>query len=241
MKKPLLFLLLLFTYQVSISQCVTNATNFGNNTVGAYEVTGDITVTLNANNTVSLDLGSNFQTAAGPDVRAFLVNSNGLSDTDLKNSLIADLENIELGLVGCTGCNPILPQDGAKSFTVPVPNNVNIQDFDRVFFYCLQFNAFWDFGSFTSFSPSNCNILSIEELKLNTIVVYPNPAKDIIRISSPRNLEVSIEIANVLGKKVYSHVGLTNQEINISNLKSGIYILSARTGNKRVSKKLVIE
>ena len=84
MKHIQLCLFLFLTYQFSFSQCTTNATNFGNSTDVDYEVFGDVSVTLNTNNTVSLDLGSNFITAAGPDVRAYLVNSNGLTDSELK-------------------------------------------------------------------------------------------------------------------------------------------------------------
>jgi hypothetical protein len=241
MIKKILVLLPLFFQQIIISQCATNATNFGNNTVGAYEVTGDVTITLNTDNTVTLDLGSNFQTASGPDIRAFLVNSNGLSNNDLSNSLIADLENIEMGLVGCSGCVPVLSEDGAKSFTKPIPGGVNIQDFDRVFFYCLQFNAFWDFGSFTPYSPSNCTLLNLNDFDQTSIAIYPNPAKDIIYIKSGNKSKVHIEIANVLGKTVYSQMSSTNEEINISNLKSGIYILSLRSEKGKVSKKLVLE
>lgn len=241
MKKILLSLLLLTFYNLSIAQCPTNVSNFGNNTTVAYEVSGDVSLTLNSNNTITLDLGSNFETAGGPDIRAFLVNSNGLSDNDLKDTKIADLENLEFGLVGCSGCNPIIPEDGAKSFTISIPNGTNIQNFDRVFFYCLQFDAFWDFGNFTPFSSSNCSILGIEDLKLNAITIYPNPAKTSINLIGLPHSQVKIEIANILGKTAYSNTLLSNQEINISNLKSGIYILSVQTETGRVSKKLVIE
>ena len=174
MKKLLLSIILFFVYQFSIAQCVALATNFGNNTVVSYEVTGDVTVTLNTNNTVSLDLGSNFMTAAGPDVRVYLVNSNGMSDTALKTTKIANLINIEFGLVSCTGCVPLIPANGAKTFNVSVPNGQDIRDYDKVFFYCLQFDAFWDFGSFTSFTDANCDVLSVDNnnnFKLKNIIL----------------------------------------------------------------------
>ncbi|WP_298530668.1 T9SS type A sorting domain-containing protein [uncultured Algibacter sp.] len=241
MKKTILSLLLFTIYNFGAAQCTTNASNFGNNTVEAYEISGDVSVTLNSNNTITLDLGSNFETGGGPDIRAYLVNSDGLSDNDLKSTKIADLEHIEFGLVGCSGCNPVIPEDGAKSFTVPIPNGANIENYNRVFFYCLQFDAFWDFGNFTPYSSSNCNILSVEDLKLSAITIYPNPAKNFINLKGFPNNEVKIEIADILGKIAFSYTGLSNQEINISHLKSGIYILSVFTETGRTSKKLVIE
>ncbi|RMZ50481.1 T9SS C-terminal target domain-containing protein [Flavobacteriaceae bacterium PRS1] len=93
MKKSLLFLSLSLFFQQTYSQCIESVTNFGNNTVPAYQITGDVTVTLNANDTFTLDLGANFNTASGPDVRAYIVKSNGLSDVMLQTAKISDLEN----------------------------------------------------------------------------------------------------------------------------------------------------
>ncbi len=92
MQKILLFIVSLITSFLGYSQCTTSASNFGNNTnTPSYNVSGDVSVTLNADNTVTLDLGANFQTADGPDIRAYLVNSNGLSNTQLQGTKIADI------------------------------------------------------------------------------------------------------------------------------------------------------
>ncbi|TGV04117.1 T9SS type A sorting domain-containing protein [Flavivirga rizhaonensis] len=243
MKKLLLLFILSLITQTGISQCTTSASSFGNNTnITSYNVSGDVTVTLNNNNTVTLDLGTNFQTAGGPDIRAYLVNSNGASDTALRNSKIADLDNIEFGLVGCTGCIPAIPSNGAKSFTVNIPNGKNIEDFDRVFFYCLAFDQFWDFGSFASFNATNCSsVLNIEENAFNKTSIFPNPASSIVRISSPTDALTQIRIFNALGKVVHQSEVRLNNDIDVSNLKSGIYILSAISDRQSISKKLVIK
>jgi hypothetical protein len=233
-------LTLFFTINNGSAQCEQEVTDFGNNVnIPQYNISGDVDVTLNADNTISLDLGSNFATAAGPDIRAFLVNSNGLSDTALRNSLISELENIEFGLVGCTSCG--LSQNGAKSFTVAIPNTVDIEDFDKVFFYCLQFDQFWDFGTHTSFSDSNCSILNIEDIALNTISLYPNPAKDAITLKGKTNQEAEIYIYNVLGELVTEKTQNFNSIIDISELESGLYLVQISFEGNQTTKRLIIE
>ena len=116
------------------AQCIENLTGFGNNPDDAsYNITGDVSVTLNANNTITLNLGSNFSTLEGPDVRAYLVDSNGVSDSVLATTLIADLNNFEFGLTQA---------NGQQTFTVEIPEGKDITKFNKVFFYCLQYNHF---------------------------------------------------------------------------------------------------
>lgn len=242
MKTKLLLLLLTFSFYVGNTQCTTIATNFGNNTNPNYEVTGNVSVTLNSNNTVTLDLGSTFMTAPGPDVRAYLVNSNGLSNSQLQNTPIANLVNIEFGLVSCSECSPVIPSNGSKSFTANIPAGQDITNYDKVFFYCLQFNAFWDFGDFASFTNANCNVLSVNSNTiLNTIDLYPNPAVNNILITNNKQLNIDIEIYNVLGNKVLETKKNTTKEqtINLSSLKSGVYLVQINTNGNSITKRLI--
>lgn len=231
MKKSLLCLSLALFFQQVNSQCVQSATNFGNNTVPAYEVIGDVTVTLNANDTFTLDLGANFSTAAGPDVRAFIVKSNGLSDATLQTTPIASLENIEFGLT---------TSSGTQTFNIAIPNGTAIEEFDRIFFYCLQFNAFWDFSSFTPFTSSNCNLLGLEDNSINKISIYPNPARNIIHLKGLTDNETEIRIFDILGMLTYSQ-NKNIENIDVSQLNAGIYLLSISNQGRRTTQKLVIQ
>ncbi len=236
MKKFLLLLPLLLSYQASISQCARAANSFGNNTMNSsYNISGDVTVTLNANDTVTLDLESNFSTASGPDVRAYLIDSKGASDEVIRNSSVVDYpatDIIEFGL--------ITTFNGASSFTVSVPGSVDILQFDKVYFNCFANDVLWDFGSYTPFTSGTCT-LSLEDDTFNKISIYPNPTDNLIRIASPTNEIVQIRIFNTLGKVIYQKEKRLNQDIDVSNLKSGIYILSATSDRKNISKKLVIK
>lgn len=67
----------------------------------------------------------------------------------------------------------------------------------------------------------------------NKVAVYPNPVKESLNIKIQNDLNISsIRITNILGKVVHSNINTKNeQSINVSNLKTGIYILSLKSEN----------
>lgn len=241
MKRKLLVLLCAAFGALQINaQCTEAATDFGNNTnISSYNVSGDVSVTLNANNTVTLDLASNFMTAAGPDIRAYFVKSNGMSDAALASSLIGDLDAFQFGLVGAIGS---VNQNGAKSFTIAIPPGDNISDYDRVFFYCLQFNQFWDFGKITAFTGATCSLLSVTENNLKeTVKVYPNPANDYFEITNDSQNPISVNIYDLLGNKVITAESsrLKKQSFSLASLNSGVYLVELKSDNQKLVKKLI--
>ncbi len=243
MKTSLLFstiLIVLFTDNISNAQCVAPASNFGNNSgVPSYNVTGDVTVTLNAGGqTITLDLGANFKTTPGPDVKVHLVKSKGMSNTDLSSTRLSKLEYIYFGLVSGGGVSP----NGAKSFTVNAPAGTVIEDYDTVFFYCVQFNAFWDLGKFTAFSPANCSVLGVEEsIFSKQITIYPNPVVDKLHINNSNANVVGIKIYSTLGKLLFEDNMSNKKTVNISYLSSGIYFMEISSGDKKLIRKIVKE
>ncbi|MBL4663016.1 MAG: T9SS type A sorting domain-containing protein [Flavobacteriaceae bacterium] len=240
MKKITAILTLLFITQFSISQCLEEVADFGNNmTIPMYNITGSVELTLNGDDTITLDLGTDFMTAAGPDIIAFLVNSNGLTDAQLANTQISALENLQFGLVGSNTIN----QNGAKSFTIDIPPSSDIQDFDKVFFYCLQFNQFWDFGSYTPYSPATCDlILSIEEINFAAATVWPNPVQDQIYLAASGLNALSVKIYDLLGNIVTNYGKVTHKEVlDVSALNSGLYLIELTTeeGNSKIERLVV--
>jgi len=243
MKTKLLFLITLVIsfVQFSKAQCSVSANSFGNNTIFGYDISGEVIVTLNNNNTITLDLGTDFSTADGPDLRAYLVDSDGMSNVQLQNANISSLNNIEFGLVSCTGCSPVINASEDKSFTVPIPTGKDITDFDKVFFYCLQFNAFWDFGSFTRFTSTNCSILNIEDTTFENFSLYPNPSNGKVTLQAQNNNKAQISVYNILGSQVYATYQDLNSELDLSALESGAYLVRVETEGEQTIKRLIIE
>ena len=79
----------------------------------------------------------------------------------------------------------------------------------------------------------------VEDESLVTLNVYPNPAIDVLNISSQSTIN-TVEIFNVLGQKVITmQVEDTSTEINVSNLNAGIYLIKYEINNSTSTKKFV--
>ncbi len=79
---------------------------------------------------------------------------------------------------------------------------------------------------------------------LNDITVYPNPTNGQFTVlSSVGSGQLSVEIYNVLGEKVYSQLNIQNSTfgINISSEPNGIYLIRIldKDGNLVGMKKVV--
>ncbi|PQJ79509.1 T9SS type A sorting domain-containing protein [Polaribacter porphyrae] len=233
MKTLLLTAFLSFTFLHINGQCSENATNFGNNTsTPSYNIAGDIEVVLNTNNSVTINFGSNFSTASGPDVRLYLIKSEGKSIADLKSINPTTLDNISFGLIGFSG---------TQNYTETIPNDVDISEYDTVFFYCLQFTAFWDLGTFTPFSANSCSVLDVDTFTVDEISFYPNPAKNQIQLSNIDGVSAEIRIFNLLGKQVFHQSKISEKTIDISSFNKGIYLVKIDVDGKSKMQKLVIQ
>lgn len=97
-----------------------------------------------------------------------------------------------------------------------------------------------------SFFPDSANAqVSTEEKPNETTIeqlsIYPNPATgQKVYITTKTNQNKKIEVYNVLGKPVLS-TNLSGNELNISSLESGIYILKIKEGKNSATRKLVIQ
>ncbi|MBA3681831.1 MAG: T9SS type A sorting domain-containing protein [Bacteroidetes bacterium] len=78
--------------------------------------------------------------------------------------------------------------------------------------------------------------------------VFPNPANEkcVVSLNLNENSNLEISILNYLGQVVKqvnhkAQFGTNDIEINIANLKSGIYFVNVKNGNATSTKKLVVE
>jgi len=96
----------------------------------------------------------------------------------------------------------------------------------------------------------NTTILSINDLQAGAFQIFPNPSIDkkvtILRDSSIANIDdVSVSVFAMNGAKVYENEQPLNSEfhsteLDLSNLKSGIYIIRINSNNFESSYKLII-
>ena len=111
-----------------------------------YAITGDAVLQLLDNGALKLSLTSDFTTPRGPDVRILLGNELSLSGAE--------------EIVNLTDLNHF---GGAATFDVP--ENIGIDDFNFVLFYCVQFQQFWASGELVesgdSLQDSTCQMSTV--------------------------------------------------------------------------------
>lgn len=83
--------------------------------------------------------------------------------------------------------------------------------------------------------------LSLNKDIVSKFKIYPNPAQNKLTIESNSVTITSIQIHDLLGKKVLEQKMSSSPNINVSDLSNGIYLLTIKADNKSVTKKLVIE
>ena len=85
----------------------------------------------------------------------------------------------------------------------------------------------------------NMTGISTEDVAIDNIAVYPNPAKDIVYIQNAEG--ASIEVYNMNGSQVINLNNLQSNRIDISNLDNGLYILRIVKGNELKNVKLEVK
>jgi len=81
--------------------------------------------------------------------------------------------------------------------------------------------------------------LSIDENFAKKFSVYPNPTSSLINISSTEQVD-RVDLYNPLGQIVLSKTNNLTK-LNIENLKQGLYVLKLYSGDKSVTKKIIID
>ena len=84
-------------------------------------------------------------------------------------------------------------------------------------------------------------LLGVDEFSKESITVYPNPAKDILIIDGNPGIQIdSIQVYDLLGELILQENGDTNQ-IDVSSLNSGVFLIKIETDKGVLTKKLIKE
>ena len=77
--------------------------------------------------------------------------------------------------------------------------------------------------------------LSVEGFETEEIAIYPNPATNFFKISQ-NDIVASIDLYNIVGKKVKRYNYSPYAEFDISNLPNGLYLVSLLDKNESILK-----
>lgn len=85
-------------------------------------------------------------------------------------------------------------------------------------------------------------ILGVEDSAKHEAVLFPNPANKTVTISSSNSLQ-SVSIYNILGSEILTvnDINATSQQIDISALPSGIYLVKAQNASNNISVKRLVK
>jgi hypothetical protein len=92
------------------------------------------------------------------------------------------------------------------------------------------------FGNFIF--GAECLIIGVDDNLLSQVSLYPNPATDFVNIQLPNTVEMkSIAVYDVLGKVVANSA--INNQINVSQFNSGVYMINIETNQGTVTRKII--
>ena len=84
--------------------------------------------------------------------------------------------------------------------------------------------------------------VDVETISKNDFKVYPNPAKEILNITSQNDLIQTVEIIDITGKQVkFLQVNKAQFSIDIADLKQGIYFIKLNTAKGISTQKLLVD
>ncbi|KPH14272.1 M28 family peptidase [Chryseobacterium sp. ERMR1:04] len=195
----------------------------------------------NNNNTVFCDEdmgGNSSNTAAGVAATQELITLTGLYSpllTDIDQAEDTDYMPFEAKGEVITGY--------FEKIRSSYPHTINdtFANTDPVYIYNVgkaSVGALQHFAVATTTSTLSTKNLSVNTLE--SIKIYPNPAKDILHIEFPKKgKDFSFEITDMIGHTLIKEANKT--QINISNLANGAYIGVVKSEGQTVVRKVLIE
>ncbi len=81
--------------------------------------------------------------------------------------------------------------------------------------------------------------LGLNDMKVNSLKMFPNPANDVLSFSGLSNDRVDIAIHNILGKQVLLKLNVQSH-VDISSLSPGLYLVTMTQGQNVNTKKLLV-
>ena len=108
----------------------------------------------------------------------------------------------------------------------------------------MTFSQFWDLGTITPFTSSNCAVLGTDSFEKNNFKIYPNPVSNELKIDLNSYSEngLSAKIYNTLGSLVETKntISIENNKVDVSQLNNGIYFIEINNAeNERVVKRFI--
>ena len=107
-------------------------------------------------------------------------------------------------------------------------------------------------ASFNTFTIQLCRsenvaVLSSESFGLDSFVIYPNPNNGNfnVQFNSNTSNEIKVNVHDLRGREIfsksYNNSGLFNENLQLNNAQSGIYLVTVQDGDRKEVKKIVVQ
>ncbi|MGV4414190.1 reprolysin-like metallopeptidase [Chryseobacterium sp. T1] len=245
-----------------------NATIISENNYRSWEKLSSVERTLNFSLTVRdnnpvggqsgrADVKLNVTADAGP----FLVTSQSASgivwNLGESNTITWNVANTDVAPVNTTNVKILISTDGGLTFphtlvestpnngsyTFNVPGGLGVTDKARFMIKAVD-NVFLNVNTVNF--KINSNLSTNEVSRVNEFTIYPNPSKGIFTLEANVSKNLSYSVYTMDGKQVSSKKevssksGKVSENVNLSNLTSGVYIIKVENDGQTASKKLII-
>lgn len=213
-----------------------------NNPLGGQSSRDDITLTVTA------DAGPFVVTSQNAEGEVWNLGETKTITWDVANTNIAPVNTANVKIListdgGLTFPHVLVestPNNGSYTFTVPAglgettKARLMIRAIDNVF---LNVNS-------KDFSINST--MGVEDVVADQFAVYPNPSNGIFTIDfNAKSSSAAYKVFNLEGKliassKINTMGGQVKQQVNLSHLPNGTYVLQIENGQEVTSKKLII-
>lgn len=228
------------SYSFGSAFAIPAGSSFTTRTVNVPASTGtvsDVNVLVN----VSHDRLSDFELQI-VNPQGTIVNLYNKSCGNIKSTLVLQFDDAGVAL----DCSKTTSQIAIPVDALSVFNGQNPQG---TWTFRVRDNVTGNFGTINSASVNICTqtfTLGNPDLENVDFTLYPNPNKGnfTIRFESDSVNRVQVFVHDILGKKVYSNsfdqTLHFNQNIQLSNVSSGLYLVTILDGDRRTVKKIIV-
>ena len=226
-----------------IKQTATNASPSFAYAIGDATNYTPISVTFTGNNTASTAGSITATTTAGDHPQL------ATSDLDATKSVNRTWNLLNSGVSGFTNYTVNLNYSAAETDVAATPASFVIRKYDASAWTSPTTTAtpsatsasatgIVDFGDF---AVGEISALSTTNFELDSIKIVPNPStSNFVTITSSLNEDIEVVVFDVIGKQISSQK-LQNNKLDVSGLKTGMYLLKISQKEKTTTKKLVIK
>lgn len=214
-----------------------------NNPIGGQSARADVRLT------VSTDAGPFVVTSQGVAGAVWNLGESKTITWDVANTDVAPVNTANVKILlstdgGLTFPHTLVestPNNGSYTFTVP--GGLGVSSKARIMVRAID-NVFLNVN--TADFTVNSNLSTNEVSRVNDFTIYPNPSKGTFTIEANVSKNLSYSVYTMDGKQVSSKKevgaksGKVSENVNLSNLTSGVYIIKVENDGQSTSKKLVI-